>query len=326
MSEHKKPKIFLSYAHEDTGMAKRIYQDLKRYGLDVWIDCESLLPGQNWKITIEKAIKESHYYLLLLSSHSMTKRGFIQKEMRIAYEMLEQCSEDDIYLIPIRLDDCEPSLKLSDIHYIDLFPESEYQSGLKKILKVVSPGTFIIRNEPRELSTADVAELLKLHDFYDRDRNPMGKGIKHQYVVKKINADTVVIDETTELMWQHGGSSKALSLEDAKNWINILNKKVFAGCSDWRLPTLEEAMSLMEPEKKKDALHTDPMLYITQNLFIDSVFDKAQGWIWTSDIVSDLMKVSGAWVVGFGDGCCRYGHPTALSHYVRAVRSINSTK
>lgn len=111
-----KPKIFLSYAHEDIGMVKKLYCDLKRYGLDVWIDCESLLPGQNWKITIEKTIKQSQYYVLLLSSHSITKRGFIQKEMKIAYEMLEQCSEDDIYLIPVRLNECAPSLKLSDIH------------------------------------------------------------------------------------------------------------------------------------------------------------------------------------------------------------------
>jgi hypothetical protein len=44
-----KPKIFLSYAHEDIGTAKRIYQDLKRYGLGVWFDNESLLPGQNWE-------------------------------------------------------------------------------------------------------------------------------------------------------------------------------------------------------------------------------------------------------------------------------------
>ena len=58
MSEEK-PKIFLSYAHEDIGMAKRIYQDLKRYGLDVWIDCEKILPGQNWKIITEKSIRQS---------------------------------------------------------------------------------------------------------------------------------------------------------------------------------------------------------------------------------------------------------------------------
>jgi len=44
-------KIFLSYAREDMGMAKQLYNDLKRYGLDVWLDIESLLPGDklsNW--------------------------------------------------------------------------------------------------------------------------------------------------------------------------------------------------------------------------------------------------------------------------------------
>ena len=79
-----KSKIFLSYAREDIDMAKRIYQDLKRYGLDVWIDCEEILPGQNWKIITEKNIRLSQYFLLLLSSNSVTKRGFVQKEMKIA--------------------------------------------------------------------------------------------------------------------------------------------------------------------------------------------------------------------------------------------------
>ena len=40
-----KPKIFVSYAREDMGMAKKLYNDLKRYCLDVWLDTESLLPG-----------------------------------------------------------------------------------------------------------------------------------------------------------------------------------------------------------------------------------------------------------------------------------------
>ena len=47
-----KPKIFLSYAHEDIGMAKKIYDDLSRYGVDIWFDIVSLLPGQRWKIPI----------------------------------------------------------------------------------------------------------------------------------------------------------------------------------------------------------------------------------------------------------------------------------
>ena len=51
-------------------------------------------------------------------------------------------------------------------------------------------------------------------------------------------------------MWQQSGSSERMQFEDAKKWITELNLKGFAGFNDWRLPTLEEAMSLMEPEQK----------------------------------------------------------------------------
>jgi hypothetical protein len=42
---NQKPKIFLSYAREDMGLAKQLYNDLKRYGLDVWLNTEWALPG-----------------------------------------------------------------------------------------------------------------------------------------------------------------------------------------------------------------------------------------------------------------------------------------
>ena len=80
---NQKPKIFLSYAHEDIGMAKRIYQDLKRYELDVWFDNESLLPGQDWENEIEKAIETSKYFLVLLSSKGMSESGNFHKEVRL---------------------------------------------------------------------------------------------------------------------------------------------------------------------------------------------------------------------------------------------------
>jgi len=104
-----KPKIFLSYAHEDIGMAKRIYQDLKRYGLDIWFDNESLLPGQDWENEIEKAIETSKYFLVLLSSKGMSERRYVHKEIRLALNIFDRCPEDDIFMIPIRLDDCQPA-------------------------------------------------------------------------------------------------------------------------------------------------------------------------------------------------------------------------
>ena len=56
-----KPKIFLSYAREEMGMAKQLYNDLKRYGLDVWLDTESLLPGDRWKDKIQEVIDHRNY-------------------------------------------------------------------------------------------------------------------------------------------------------------------------------------------------------------------------------------------------------------------------
>ncbi len=305
-----KQQIFLSYAHEDIGMAKKIYNDLKRYELDVWIDYKNILPGQNWKVAIEKVIKQSTYYVVLLSSHTMSERGFVQKELKVAFEILEQCSEVDIYIIPVRLNECEPSLKGSDIYYIDLFPESEYRTGLKKILQVVSPKTFSLRNEPITLSQADVNGTIRLHDFFDKYLNPESRGFNHQYKELTIKGDNVIVDEATKLVWQQSGSPKEMIFKNAKEWVRELNKTSYAGYKDWRLPTLEEAMSLMEPTQKN------------AYLFIDPVFDSEQTWIWTADQVKDQ---SLAWAVHFLFGRCNIS-PFDVNLFVRAVRLVQSTK
>jgi len=70
-----KPKIFLSYAREDMGMAKKLYNDLKRYDLDVWLDTESLLPGDRWKDKIQDVIEKSNYFIALLLTKSVQEVG-----------------------------------------------------------------------------------------------------------------------------------------------------------------------------------------------------------------------------------------------------------
>jgi hypothetical protein len=65
------------------------------------------------------------------------------------------------------------------LEVLDLFLESEYQNGFKKILQVVSPGTNIIRNEPKELSSIDVNEMIKNYSYYARDKDPEKKGINY---------------------------------------------------------------------------------------------------------------------------------------------------
>jgi len=127
-------KIFISYAHEDIETAKRLYFDLKRLRVDSWLDKEDLLPGQDWESTIHRVIKESSHVLFLISRHSVNKRGFIQKELRQALDVLQEFPPDQIFIIPCRLDDTTPSHEmLAKLHWVDLFPS--YEDGLARIAK-----------------------------------------------------------------------------------------------------------------------------------------------------------------------------------------------
>ncbi|BBO16515.1 conserved hypothetical protein [Candidatus Brocadia pituitae] len=124
---------------------------------------------------------------------------------------------------------------------------------------------------------------------------------KNEFEVQKDGK--VIYDKATGLMWQQSGSEKNMTYNKAHNYIRQLNQKGFASYSDWRLPTLKEAITLLKPGK------TD------KGLYVDSLFNDEQKWVWTSD----LSSASSAWVVGFGTGYCGYG-VFGLDSYVRAVR------
>ena len=95
-----KVQVFICYAREDRQIARQLYADLKRAGVEPWLDCESLLPGQYWENEINRAIRESSYVMVLLSSHSVSKRGFVRKELKKALDILDELPPSQIFLIP----------------------------------------------------------------------------------------------------------------------------------------------------------------------------------------------------------------------------------
>ena len=82
--------IFLSYAKEDYNVAKKLHDDLSDNNIAIWFDENEILPGQHWKEEIANAINESTYFLVLLSSNSLTKRGYVQKELKTALDILDE--------------------------------------------------------------------------------------------------------------------------------------------------------------------------------------------------------------------------------------------
>ncbi|MGH7596912.1 MAG: DUF1566 domain-containing protein [bacterium] len=160
------------------------------------------------------------------------------------------------------------------------------------------------RKTPAELSDEQVKTMLVEKNFYDSSMNKDGKGIVHNYVAQTLHGDKVVLDKATGLMWQQSGSPNQIPCGEAEQYIRDLNNTSFAGFTNWRLPTLEEVMSLMEPQEKDGGLYINP------------IFDPKQQWVLTVD---KYIKER-AWSVHFDVGSC--GFSDVGNSDVRAVRSV----
>jgi hypothetical protein len=137
-------QVFLSYAREDEASAKRLRRALAKLRVDTWFDQHSLVGGENWTLAVSEAIRESDYFIALLSSRSVRKRGYFQREIREAIEVLDQCSPDDSYLIPVRLDDCKPTHeRLNGVTWVDLFPQ--WRPGLSKLRRRLAPEQITLK-------------------------------------------------------------------------------------------------------------------------------------------------------------------------------------
>jgi hypothetical protein len=135
-TNQKNDLIFISYAKEDYEYAIRLYDGFKNSGLNPWLDKEDLLPGQKWDTEIKKTVKKCKFFLPMFSSRSVEKRGYIQREFRLGIDTLEEMPEDRVFIIPIRIDDCQiPFDKLSKIQYQDMFPD--WNRGFQRIIKVI---------------------------------------------------------------------------------------------------------------------------------------------------------------------------------------------
>ena len=160
------------------------------------------------------------------------------------------------------------------------------------------------RSKPAVLTKMQQKQMVVENGFYDRYRNPHSQGFANKFEITKAGA--VIIDHASGLMWQQFGSPESLQHEHVHTYIDQLNNKNFAGFNDWRLPTMEEAMSLMERKQN------------LSGMYIDTLFDAKQAGIWTAD----TDKAARVWVAYFSNGNCGH-YQFGSQNFVRAVRSMS---
>jgi len=176
-----------------------------------------------------------------------------------------------------------------------------------------------LRSKPATVMAQSVVHMIQGHRFHHpSDFTKEGfsgfvmGSIEHGYETKTVNGVAVIIDQATGLMWQRDGSEKIMFLSDAETYLKSLNEKAYAGFSDWRLPTVEELASLIEP------------IGAHEHLFIDSRFNSQQAACLTSDSTLDSVKLTNTWIVDFRQGGV-YSDISGNRYFARAVRSLSVT-
>jgi hypothetical protein len=137
--------VFISYVHEDTRRVDQLHKALTAAGIPVWRDTEDLQPGENWPTKIRQAITDNALVFIVCFSQASTSRykSYQNEELNLAIEQLRQRQPDDLWIIPVRLDECDipdrdigGGRTLASIQHADLFGD-RYDEEITRLIASV---------------------------------------------------------------------------------------------------------------------------------------------------------------------------------------------
>lgn len=116
-------QVFLCHSSDDKPAVRDLHERLRINGFEPWLDEVDLVPGQDWEYEISNAVRKSDAIIACLSSSSVPKEGFVQKEIKMALDFAEEKPEGTIFIIPLKLDDCTVPARMKKWHWVNYFEE-----------------------------------------------------------------------------------------------------------------------------------------------------------------------------------------------------------
>jgi hypothetical protein len=130
----RKLRVFLCHASQDKPVVRELYQRLLTEGwIDPWLDEERILPGQDWNLEIETAVEAADAVIVCVSSVSIAKEGYVQRELRRVLDIATEKLQGAIFVLPVRLDECAVPRQIRDRQFVDYFPDSKRDAAFKKL-------------------------------------------------------------------------------------------------------------------------------------------------------------------------------------------------
>jgi formylglycine-generating enzyme required for sulfatase activity len=169
-----KLKVFLCYAQEDKAEVRNLYTRLNSESwIDVWLDYEKILPGQDSKAETIEAMRKAHVIIVCLSNLSVAKEGFHQEGIKIALRIFEEKPERTIFIIPLLFNECDIPVSLGFFQY-HWAGNSSLDTHPKLLLSLEDRASKLGINMP-------AGSMMKINDSKDLD----------QYLFNKIIAAEV---------------------------------------------------------------------------------------------------------------------------------------
>lgn len=126
-SQNRDLKVFLCHSSSDKSFVRNLYVRLRRDGVLPWLDEKNILAGQDWEMEIKLAVQNSHAIIVCLSSLSVVKEGYVQKEIKFALDVADEKPERTIYIIPLKLDGCVVPYRLRQWQWIEYSQDDWYE-------------------------------------------------------------------------------------------------------------------------------------------------------------------------------------------------------
>ena len=135
--------VFISYCHENKDVVDKLCHALSLKGVSVWIDRNNIKPGMPWKQAIQQAIHHGDFFIACFSKeYNARDKTFMEKELSIAIEKLQQKPVDRIWFIPVKLNECEiPDINIGEgetlqsLQYVNLY--KDWETGIQQILNIM---------------------------------------------------------------------------------------------------------------------------------------------------------------------------------------------
>jgi len=151
------------------------------------------------------------------------------------------------------------------------------------------------------LTEQEMLQYITSHNLYDTVLNPTGE--TRGNLIDNQDGLTVT-DAGAGIMWQRQGYERINTFRHIQKYIQRMNDDRYNGYDDWRLPTVSEALCLLQKEKNVHGMHIHPCFSPDQSfIFTQQLRQPGGHWF------IDLIKGSTFWASGSnpgGYGClCR---------------------